>query len=289
MSKYKMETAVERFLDDLDLRYTYEVSLHTYVIRTPLPGAMSDGLMTFSLPRADELCCITALRRPVPSFARGRVAEYLNEANGSLFMGIFQLDMSDGQLVLQIGSCHADEIVTERELARIMEMAVDAFEAHAGNILRLIGSCESLSDAEELDEELERLFSMEGLDDDDEDDLSDIFGDEENEYAGLLRQMDSRQLEQLSDAVFTEMGRRSGIDRKLGEFPAEYGELAAGLTRMELMELSLALLSENFRRHEPDDQQEETSTAMSDEELSRRKASSTLKETMISRMMSAGD
>ena len=116
-----------------------------------------------------------------------------------------------------------------------------------------------------------------------------------------MKEMTADQLETLSDAIFAEMGKVTGLKPdNAGDIPEEYAEMVASLDPLDLTKIALAVLEERFardhgipvkKRRTPssaapiiDSETVDDPAEMTSEELSRRKASADLKAKLREKM-----
>lgn len=322
MSMYEIEKAVREYLESKELRFQHVENMHSFLMGIELNcSEMNRCAMSIVAHDEEDLSCHVTYETNVPEYARGRVVEYLTRANYGLFLGSFQMDMNDGQIIYQIGAAYSDHSVTEDELGRMISVASGMAERYAEGLHDVI--CGNLSpeqavaraegdddpfdlpdDDDELpfdghisfDEELQRAL------DEVEEEFADEDEDDEDDWKAVLKEMTADQLETLSDAIFAEMGKVTGLKPdNAGDIPEEYAEMVASLDPLDLTKIALAVLEERFardhgipvkKRRTPSSAAAspasraiaDDSTEMTSEELSRRKASADLKAKLREKM-----
>ncbi|MBR6789941.1 MAG: YbjN domain-containing protein [Oscillospiraceae bacterium] len=326
MSMYEIEKTVREYLESKELHFQHVEDMHSFLMGIELDcSEMNRCAMSIVAHDEEDLSCHVTYETNVPEYARGRVVEYLTRANYGLFLGSFQMDMNDGQIIYQIGAAYSDHNVTDDELGRMISVASGMAERYAEGLHDVI--CGNLSpeqavaraegdddpfdlpdDDDELpfdghisfDEELQRALAEveEEFADEDEDDEDD---DDESEWKAVLKEMTADQLETLSDAIFAEMGKVTGLKPdNAGDIPEEYAEMVASLDPLDLTKIALAVLEERFardhgipvkKRRTPssaapiiDSETVDDPAEMTSEELSRRKASADLKAKLREKM-----
>lgn len=325
MSMYEIEKAVREYLESKELRFQHVENMHSFLMGIELNcSEMNRCAMSIVAHDEEDLSCHVTYETNVPEYARGRVVEYLTRANYGLFLGSFQMDMNDGQIIYQIGAAYSDHSVTEDELDRMISVASGMAERYADGLHDVI--CGNLSPEQAIaraegddapfrlsdedgelpfdghisfEEELERALAEA------EEEFADEDEESEDDWKAVLQEMTEDQLETLSDAIFVEMGKVTGVKPdNARDIPAEYTEMVASLDPMDLAGIALAVLEERFgRSHGVSAKKRRTpsgtssaaaspasraiaddSTEMTSEELSRRKASADLKAKLREKM-----
>lgn len=313
MSMYEIEKSVKAYLEDKGMRYEHVEGLHSFMLGIELNSSeMNRCVMSIVAHDEEDLSCHVTYDSNVPECARGRVVEYLTRANYGLFLGSFQMDMNDGQIIYQVGAAYSDHRVTEDELGRMISVASGMAERYAEGLHDVINGDLSpeeavtraedndapfhLADGDEelpfdghisFEDELDRALAI----------IEEEFADEEDDdWKAVLKEMTVDQLETLSDAIFAEMGKTTGLTPKISrEIPEAYAEMVAGLNHLDLAGLAVAVLEErHLRSRGTSGRKRRTASAapvpaddsaeMTSEELSRRKASADLKAKLCAKM-----
>lgn len=275
MSMYETERSVKDFLDEGSMRYLHKKESHSFIMNLDMGKNVSDCMMAITAHDEEDLSCHIVYEDNVPEHARRSVVEYITRANYGLFLGNFQMDMDDGQLVYQVGTVHSDHIVSKEEIARMIHTAGDMARRYGKGIHDVI---DGVCSPEEAVEEAERSYDLFG-DADGEEPGSEHSGESEDDYRGIIASMTEEQLDHLTEAVGQALADCVGAKREAGYIPEEYAAVVADLSRGELLKLSLNLLKERFGRMSLDRkaEEEERDDEMSEEEMRRRAAVSSLK------------
>ena len=282
---YQIEYAVKKFLDHADIHYQYNEATHSHMFGVSWEDEnIGNCVVAVTAHDEEDLGCHMSYDVRVPAHARERVVEYLTRANYGLFLGNFQMDMDDGQIIYQVGTAFYDHAPAVEEVARMVHVVTGMAERYSHGLHDVI--CGKLT-PEEAIAEAEGILSF--ADEPHEEtgapkEAPPIIG----EYKELLSALTGEQLEKLADAVEAEMAFRLGETGKMDAISEEYRSIVTDLEPFELAKLSLSVMSERIDRMESFEDEEEDEDAfdeaMSTVELERRKASASLKEKLRMRL-----
>lgn len=287
---YETERSVKAFLDGGDLHYLHKKEIHSFLLSVDMEEA-GDCMMAITAHDEEDLSCHVVYKDNVPEHARKNVVEYLTRANYGLFLGNFQMDMDDGQIVYQVGTVHSDQIVSKEEIARMVHVAGEMVRRYGKGLQDVI---DGVCSPEEAVAKAERRKDPFG-DIDEEVFASADSEDDEDGYRELITALNDEQLDHLMQAVGKAMADHVGVKRKRDPIPEEYLAVVEDLQSGELLKLSLLLLRERFRRLGvgPDvaEEQKEEETSldeMSEAEMRRRAAVLSLKVRMREKLAGSG-
>ncbi|MBQ4050858.1 MAG: YbjN domain-containing protein [Oscillospiraceae bacterium] len=280
---YEMEREVRNFLDEGKMHYLYQEDAHAFLMGVEMDEDAGECMMAITAHDEEDLSCHIIYKDNVPEKSRMEIVKYITRANYGLFLGSFQMNMEDGQIVYQVGTVHSDHVVFKEEIARMIHVAEDMVRRYSKGFRDVI---DGVCSPEEAVEQAER---------------EDLFGDicdeffspdhaevDNNDYGEMIAVMTEEQLDFLIDAVGNALAGQLGVKKKICDIPEEYIEVVDGLSGGELLMLKIILLRERFHRMGLDDVQEEEEQdfqEMSEEEKRRRMAASFLKESLRERLV----
>lgn len=131
MSMYRIETAIKEYLDSQNWRYKHEEDKHRFIFGMKLDCDNVDGCMLAVTARDEEdMSCKAIYEFNVPEEARPRIVEYTTRANYGLFLGNFQMDLDDGEVLYQTAMVFYDHTAMQQEVRRLIQVAIHMAERY---------------------------------------------------------------------------------------------------------------------------------------------------------------
>lgn len=139
MSMYSIERSVKEYLDSQNWKYKHDEDKHRFIFGMKLECENVDGCMLVVTARDEEdLSCKALLEDKVPESSRDAVVEYITRANYGLFLGNFQMDMEDGELLYQTYSVFYDHKAMQQEVRRVIQVAIHMAERYAQGVYDIV-------------------------------------------------------------------------------------------------------------------------------------------------------
>ena len=131
MSMYRIETAIKEYLDSQNWRYKHEEDKHRFIFGMKLDCDNVDGCMLAVTARDEEdMSCKAIYEFNVPEEARTKIVEYTTRANYGLFLGNFQMDLDDGEVLYQTAMVFYDHTAMQQEVRRLIQVAIHMAERY---------------------------------------------------------------------------------------------------------------------------------------------------------------
>ncbi|MBQ4050860.1 MAG: YbjN domain-containing protein [Oscillospiraceae bacterium] len=139
MSMYSIERSVKEYLDSQNWKYKHEEEKHRFIFGMKLDCENVDGCMLVVTARDEEdLSCKALYEFKVPENSRPAVTEYITRANYGLFLGNFQMDLNDGELIYQTYAAFYDHRAMQQEVRRVIQVAIHMAERYGQGFYDII-------------------------------------------------------------------------------------------------------------------------------------------------------
>lgn len=139
MSMYSIERSVKEYLDSQNWKYKHDEEKHRFIFGMKLDCEDVDGCMLVVTARDEEdLSCKALYEEKVPEHRRAAVTEYITRANYGLFLGNFQMDLNDGELIYQTYACFYDHRAMQQEVRRVIQVAIHMAERYAQGVYDIV-------------------------------------------------------------------------------------------------------------------------------------------------------
>ncbi|MBR6789939.1 MAG: YbjN domain-containing protein [Oscillospiraceae bacterium] len=154
MSMYSIERSVKEYLDSQSWRYKHDEEKHRFIFGMKLDCENVDGCMLAVTARDEEdLSCKALYEFKVPEARRAAVTEFITRANYGLFLGNFQMDLNDGELIYQTYAAFYDQRAMQQEVRRVIQVAIHMAERYGQGIYDVINHGVNPEDAVKFCEE----------------------------------------------------------------------------------------------------------------------------------------
>jgi len=131
MSMNNLEIAIKEYLDSQDWRYKHDAEKRRFVLRMRLENEDVDGCTLVITARDEEdLSCKAIYEFNVPEKKRDLIVEYITRANYGLFLGCFQMDMDDGEVLYQTAGIYYDHRPMQQEVRRLIQVGIHMAELY---------------------------------------------------------------------------------------------------------------------------------------------------------------
>lgn len=139
MSMYSIERSVKEYLDSQNWKYKHDEEKHRFIFGMKLDCENVDGCMLAVTARDEEdLSCKALYEFKVPEASRTAVTEFITRANYGLFLGNFQMDLNDGELIYQTYAAFYDQRAMQQEVRRVIQVAIHMAERYGQGIYDII-------------------------------------------------------------------------------------------------------------------------------------------------------
>lgn len=139
MSMYSIERSVKEYLDSQNWKYKHDEDKHRFIFGMKLDCENVDGCMLVVTARDEEdLSCKALYEEKVPEHRRAAVTEYITRANYGLFLGNFQMDLNDGELIYQTYSVFYDHKAMQQEVRRVIQVAIHMAERYGQGVYDIV-------------------------------------------------------------------------------------------------------------------------------------------------------
>ena len=157
MSMYSIERSVKEYLDSQNWKYKHDEDKHRFIFGMKLDCEDVDGCMLVVTARDEEdLSCKALYEEKVPEHRRAAVTEYITRANYGLFLGNFQMDLNDGELIYQTYACFYDHRAMQQEVRRVIQVAIHMAERYGQGVYDIVNYGVSPEEAVKAAEDEER-------------------------------------------------------------------------------------------------------------------------------------
>ena len=127
----RLERKVREYLDSQNWKYDFEQDKHRFIFGMSLDCADVDScLMVVRIRDHEDISCRALYRFDVPADKRTAVSEYITRANYGLFMGGFQMDLSDGEVSFCSAGVFTDSAPDIREIRRMIQVTIHMAERY---------------------------------------------------------------------------------------------------------------------------------------------------------------
>lgn len=139
MSMYSIERAVKEYLDSQNWKYKHDEDKHRFIFGMKLECENVDGCMLAVTARDEEdLSCKALYEFNVPESSRPAVTEFITRANYGLFLGDFQMDLNDGEILYQTYAVFYDHRAMQQEVRRVIQVAIHMAERYGQGFYDII-------------------------------------------------------------------------------------------------------------------------------------------------------
>ncbi len=126
-----LEMAIKQYLDSQNWHYKHDEEKRRFVLGMRLDNEDVDGCTLLITARDDEdLSCKAIYEFNVPEKKRPAIVEYITRANYGLFLGCFQMDLTDGEVLYQTAGVFYDHNPDQSEIRRIVQAGIHMAERY---------------------------------------------------------------------------------------------------------------------------------------------------------------
>lgn len=126
-----LEIAIQQYLDSQNWHYKHDEEKRRFVLGMRLDNEDVDGCTLLITARDDEdLSCKAIYEFNVPEKKRAAIVEYITRANYGLFLGCFQMDLNDGEVLYQTAGVFYDHRPDQSEIRRIVQVGIHMAERY---------------------------------------------------------------------------------------------------------------------------------------------------------------
>lgn len=131
MSMNNLEIAIKEYLDSQNWRYKHDEEKRRFVLGMRLENEDVDGCTLVITARDEEdLSCKAIYEFNVPEKKRDLIVEYITRANYGLFLGGFQMDLDDGEVLYQTAGVYYDHRPMQQEVRRLIQVGIHMAERY---------------------------------------------------------------------------------------------------------------------------------------------------------------